>query len=143
MSFGEKTAWITAIVTSIVYLAYLSTVLAQAPMSGPLSETPYVGPMVAAWIGSIVGIIALTITVSIASPRDAGVADERDAKILQRGEYLGLYLLATGSIAAAVLAMLEIDYFWIANVIYRGLVLSTLTSSVVQVAAYRRVLSQW
>jgi hypothetical protein len=126
-----------------VYLAYLGTILGQAPAGENLSEAAYTWPMVSAWIGTVVGIITLTIAVSILSPREAGVTDERDARIFQRGEYLGLYLLVGGSVAATILAMLEVDYFWIANVLYLGLVLSALTSAAIQILAYRRGLPQW
>ena len=42
-----------------------------------------------------------------------------------------------------VLALVEADWFWIANVIYLCFVLSAILGSVTKLAAYRRDFSTW
>jgi len=41
-------------------------------------------------------------------------------------------------VTALGMAALELDYFWIANVLYLALVLSTLLASGTKIVAYRR-----
>lgn len=44
----------------------------------------------------------------------------------------------SGAIIAMALAMAEVDYFWIANVVYLAFVLAAVVSSVTRIFAYRR-----
>ncbi|HEY5882205.1 MAG TPA: hypothetical protein VIU11_25065, partial [Nakamurella sp.] len=81
--------------------------------------------------------------VAVAAPRDANKKDQRDREIYRFGEYTGQYFVVAGAVAAVGLSMAELDYFWIANVIYLGFVLSAVVGSAAKVVAYRRGLPQW
>ena len=48
-----------------------------------------------------------------------------------------------GGLAGLVLAMVEADWFWIANAIYLGFVLSAMLSSATKIGLYRRGLPTW
>ena len=48
-----------------------------------------------------------------------------------------------GALGALVLAMLEADWFWIANVIYLCFVLSALLESITRLVACRRGVPTW
>ena len=48
-----------------------------------------------------------------------------------------------GSLGAMVLALFEADWFWIANAIYLGFVLSAIVASATKLAAYREDFSTW
>jgi hypothetical protein len=52
------------------------------------------------------------------SAKDAGIIDQRDKEIYRFGEYVGQSFLVIGGVAALVVAMAEVDHFWIANALY-------------------------
>ncbi len=137
MSFKEKSTWIMAIATFGAYVAYIALVLGSAEHTA-LIEVPYTSPMLWA-VGAMVTVAVVAhIAVAAASPKDADREDQRDREIDRIGEYTGSWFVYIGALAALAMAMLELDYFWIANVIYLGLVLSTLLASARKIVAYRR-----
>lgn len=48
-----------------------------------------------------------------------------------------------GAVAALLMAMAELDHFWIANTIYLAFVLSAILGSMAKIAAYREGFQQW
>ena len=137
MSFEEKSTWIYAAVIPVAYVVYVAIILGRA-RSTPLTEVPYVGPMLWTIGGAIVASILGHIVFAIIWPKDADKKDQRDKEIYRFGEYTGQFLAIAGAVAALILAMVEADYFWIANVIYLGFVLSAILGSVTKLVAYRR-----
>ena len=137
MSFKEKSTWIIAITTVGTYLAYAILILGRAEHD-PLTEVPYTSTLL--WTISAMIVIATVahIVAAIASPEDAEKEDQRDQEIDRYGEYFGSWLVTIGALVALCMAMVELDYFWIANVIYLALVLSTLLASATKILAYRR-----
>ncbi|MGN9838555.1 hypothetical protein ACTMTI_10595 [Nonomuraea sp. H19] len=142
MAPEEKRAWIMVVVSLCAYGTYLAIVLGSAG-GGPLTEVPYVAPLLWSIGGAIVASIVLHIAVSMAAPRDIGKKDQRDREIHRYGEYTGQWFLVLGGVAALVMAMAELDHFWIANVIYLAFVLSAVLGSVLKIVAYRRGLPSW
>ncbi|MGH2489188.1 MAG: hypothetical protein ACRDFR_06205, partial [Candidatus Limnocylindria bacterium] len=65
-------------------------------------------------------------------------ADERDRDIHRYGEYFGFYVLSVGVVLALILTIAEVEYFWIAHMIYLAFVAASLTSAVLKIRAYRR-----
>ena len=88
--------------------------------------------------GLVVAAILAHIVVAIASPKDIAQEDQRDQEIDRYGDYFGQFFVAFGAMVALGLSMAEMNYFWIANVIYLAFVLSTLLGSVAKIVAYRR-----
>jgi hypothetical protein len=142
MSFEEKSAWIMGVLAVGAYAVYLAIVLGLAGTM-PLTEVPYVAPLLWTVGGSIVVSIALHIVIRIASAKDAGMKDQRDKEIYRFGEYVGQSFLVIGAVAALIMAMAELDYFWIANVIYLAFVLSAILGSVAKIVAYRKGFQPW
>ena len=142
MSFEEKSAWIVGVVAAGSYGVYLAIVLGLAG-SMPVADVPYVAPLL--WtIGASIGVsIALHILLGIFSPKEAGKKDQRDREIYRFGEYIGQSFVVIGGVAGLLLAMAEVDYFWIANVIYLTFVLSAILGSVAKIVAYRRGFQPW
>jgi hypothetical protein len=142
MAPEEKSAWIMGAVAVGAYAIYLTIILGRAE-STPLTEVSYVSTLL--WtIGVAIAVtIVLHIVVAIASPRDAGKRDQRDREINRFGEYIGQSLVVIGGLAALVMAMAELDHFWIANAIYLAFVLSGILGSVAKIVAYRRGFQQW
>jgi hypothetical protein len=62
--------------------------------------------------------------------RDADRTDRRDKEIHRFGEYVGQWFVVIGAVGALLLAVAEVDHFWIANELYLAFVLSALLSSV-------------
>jgi len=83
------------------------------------------------------------IVVAVAWPKDADKKDQRDKEIYRFGEYIGQSFVVVGAAAALVLAMAEVDHFWIANAVYLAFVLSALLSSTAKIFAYRRGVPSW
>lgn len=142
VAMEEKRAWIMVVVTVFGYAAYLIVVLRRAG-SGPLVDIPYVAPLLWTIGAAIVASIVLNIAAAITSPRDAGRKDQRDREIGRFGEYLGQSFVVIGSVAALVMAMAELDHFWIANTVYLAFVLSSLLGSIAKIAAYRWGFQAW
>lgn len=142
MALEEQRAWIMALVAVAGYTAYLVIVLGRLD-SSPVSAVAYVGPLVTTVILGIVAGIVLHIAASVVTPAQARRTDERDRAIGRFGEYTGHSFVVVGAVAALVLAMAEVDHFWIANAVYLAFVLSALLSSVAKIAAYRFGFPQW
>ena len=141
MSFREKSAWITALVTAAAYAVYLGTILKRA--DGALPTVPYADTLLWTLGAVILFAILAHIVVAIASPNEAGQTDERDREIYRRGEYIGQWVVVLGALGALGLALAEFSHFWIANLIYLAFVLSTLVASTAKILAYRRGMPRW
>ncbi|OJF84479.1 hypothetical protein NS14008_19710 [Nocardia seriolae] len=141
MSYEEKRTWILGIAAVVSYTIYLIVVLTRARHTAVV-EVAYVAPLLWAVGGSIVASIAASIAVAIGS-RDRDRRDQRDREIDGRGTQVGNAFVALGAVAALVLAMVEGDRFWIANVLYLGFTLSAVVGAMAELAAYRRGMWPW
>lgn len=142
LSFEEKIAWgglIVAIVHGTVYLSVLLTRAASTPMP----ETPYVDALLWSLGAGILAMIILSIVVSITTGEEGRATDIRDKQITARAEFTARGVLIVGALAAMILAMLEQDGFWIANVLYLGFMLSALLETVTKIALYRGGVPAW
>jgi hypothetical protein len=137
MSSEEKRTWISALVGVVVPVAYLAVVLSQVP-GADVATIAYVGPMLTSIGAGIVAAIVLSIVAAMASPTEADRTDERDREINRRGEFVGFYVMSIAAIVPLVLAMAEVEQFWIAHALYLAFVLAALASAVAKIVAYRR-----
>lgn len=137
MNYEEKGVWVYLVVVLATYGTYAGIVLSQLG-STPLTEIDYAGPLLWSIGASIVAAIVLRIVVEIVSPSDKQRADSRDKEITRRGELIGMGGLVAGALGGMALALVQAEYFWIANAIYLGFVLSALTASVAKIVLYRR-----
>jgi hypothetical protein len=148
MSFEEKFTWVNAVVTVIVAAVYCVLVFGQLG-DVPAAEIAYQRPMIIAVVAlivlTIVGTILMAIGTAVSaeitgsgSVDDVGRKDERDVRIGHRGMRASYVASSVGGLLALGLAMLEYDYFWIANVLFLSFVVAGLVSSAVKLMAYRR-----
>ena len=135
MSYEEKSTWVQGVLAVVTLAVYAGITLGQAA-TAPLTETPYATTMLWTIIGSIVVSIVIHIGLGLFS-RDRK-KDQRDREFHSFGERVGNGFLVAGTLAALVMAWLEWDWFWIANVIYLGFVFSAILSSIAKLVAYRR-----
>lgn len=142
MAFGEKRAWVMAIVTLVGSVTYVTLILRRAD-GIPLVEVPYVATML--WVigAAIAATVLLEIVLAIVSPRDHGKRDQRDRQIDRLGEYVGHAFVIIGGVSALALAMAEMAHFWIANTLYVMFALAGVLASVTKIIAYRRDFTTW
>ena len=124
------------VVAVVGYAAYLFVVLGRGG-DAPIHELPYVKALLWTLGASVVANIVLHIVVAAIQPEGVGKKDERDREIGRFGEYAGQSFVVIGGLAALIMAMAELDHFWIANVIFLGFVLSAVVGSVAKIFAYR------
>ena len=137
MAHEEKRAWIMLVVTIVAYTAYVVVVLRRAD-GAALTQTAYVAPLVWSIVLAIAANIVLDIATSMGMPRAERRKDTRDKAIARLGDLTGQSFLVIGSLAALLLALVKADWFWIANVIYLGFVLSAILGSATRIAALPR-----
>ncbi|WP_405427684.1 hypothetical protein [Streptomyces erythrochromogenes] len=142
MAVEEKRAWIMIVVTVVSYAVYLALVLGRSG-DGPIAAEPYVAALLWTVGSAIVASILLHITVSLLSPEEGRIKDQRDREIHHFGDHIGQSFVVIGGVAGLVLAMAEADQFWIANAIYLAFVLSALLGSTAKIFAYRTGFQPW
>ncbi len=142
MSSEEKRSWIHGIIAILAYGVYLAIVLAGATRT-PIAEVGYQIPLLASVGGAIVANIVLGVVTGVGIPRGAIHKDQRDREISVFGEKVGASMLVLGGVGALALAMLEVDWFWIANALYLGFVLSAILDSLARLSAYRTGMPRW
>ncbi len=109
----------------------------------PLVDVPYAAPMLLTIAGAIIVSIVGRVAVAATWPRDADKRDERDRQIAHLGDSVGNWVAIIAGGAALLLAMAEVDPFWIAHAIYLGFLGSALLGSVTRAAAYRGAFQTW
>ena len=142
MAFEEKGAWVMGLVSAGAYAVYVAIILGRGD-STPLTEVSYASTMLWTIGAAIVAAIVLRIVLAIASPKEADKMDQRDKEIYRFGEYTGQSFVVIGGVAALLMSMAELDYFWISNVIYLTFVLSAILGSIAKIVAYRRGFQPW
>ena len=142
MTYEEKVAWAGLIVSIVHFTVYLSVLLSRAAVT-PMPETPYVDAMLWSIGAGIVAMIIVSIVVAVTTGKDGHGTDIRDKQIKARAEFTSRGLLIAAALAALIFAMLELDPFWIANVLYLGFFLSAMLETVTKIALYRGGVPAW
>lgn len=141
MSYEEKSTWVLGVLAVVSLAVYTAVTLTQGA-SMPLTETPYVATMLWIIIGGIVISIIVNITIGMFSRERR--TDQRDREFHSFGERVGNAFLVIGALAGLIMAWLELDWFWIANALFLGFLLSAILSSIAKVVAYRRgIVGAW
>lgn len=134
MTLQERRSW-TYIVTSVLaYAGYVIWLLTHS--ADPITSTAYQKPLLVSIGAAILVNIVAEIVLSTARPVERKF-DVRDKEIQQIGDFTGSSLVVIGAIGGLLLALGEKDYFWIANAIYLGFVLSAIIGSMTKIGLYR------
>ena len=136
MTSEEKSTWLVAGSLVLVYGWYFLKVFRDAAGT-PVGDIGYQELLVVMVAVFVAVVVVSHIVVAILSRQDDG-PDERDRRVDRFGEYIGGYVLGTGCLVVLVLAMSEVEHFWIAHAILGVLVLSELVTDVVKIIVYRR-----
>jgi len=142
MTAEEKRAWIMVVVTIGAYGAYIAIILERVK-DMQFAKVPYISPMIESIVAAIIASIVLNILIAIFSPKDADKKDQRDREIHQFGEYIGQSFLVIGGVAVLFMSWTELEYFWIANVMYLAFGLSAIVGSTAKIIAYRQGFQKW
>lgn len=135
MTLTEKRAW-CLLAASVGAYAWYVVVVARR-IDGPVQETPYVTALLWSLGAAIVLNIAAETVLSIFNPRGARKKDERDRAIDRLGDQVGQAFVVIGGLVALLMALAEWHWFWIANVLYLGFVLSAVLGSVAKIIMNR------
>jgi hypothetical protein len=137
MSFEEKSTWATAVLFVAVPAAYLAFVLPQLATT-PVADLEWQVPMLVSIGVSILLAIGAVVIVALTNTREAGKADQRDKDVARFGEYVGGNALGALMLVPLLLAMAEVDWFWIATSIYVGLAVAAFVGAAAKIIVYRR-----
>ncbi len=138
MSFQQKSTSLMLVILLAVYGWYF-TVIATWVVDSPVEEVAYQPVMFVTVIALVVLAVIGHTLIAIVPPYEGDRTDERDRIIDLKGEWLGGFILGTGTVVALFLAMAEIHWFWIANTLLAGLVLSEVVTSITKLVYYRRM----
>lgn len=137
MSYEERRVWALLLSSAGAYLAYLAIVVPRL-FHTPAAHVSYLVPLLATSVAAIVIATAARSTLELARPSDSSKPDARDRDIARFGEHASQKCLVGGAAVGCFMALSQWDYFWIANVLYFGLVLAAVVGATFQVVAYRR-----
>lgn len=143
---NERAAWVTMALTPLTAAGYFVVVLPQladTPVTAVGWQAPMLWSMGINFVGTIVATILVTILVGIgAGLRQEELdtsTDERDRSIDRHGARVALTISAGGLLAALVLAMLELEPFWIGSAVFLVGAVGATAGAIAQVRAYRGV----
>jgi hypothetical protein len=142
VTFLEKSNWVVLIVGVPTLLGYLAMIVPQV-LGGPMTDVAWVQPMIVTMVAFVVANVLGNVVAAATNPGDAGKNDERDREIDRVGERVGNWLIVAGALVALVLAMAQVDHFWIANALLLGGIAGSLVSAVTKIAAYHKPFQAW
>jgi hypothetical protein len=137
MSYEERGVWAYLFSSAGAYVVYLALVVPKL-FHTPVAHVSYLVPLLLTTLGAVIVATVARSAVEVARPSDSGKPDARDRDIARLGEHAGRWCLIGGSAAGLFMAFSHWDYFWIANVLYLGIVLAAVVGSAFQLVAYRR-----
>jgi hypothetical protein len=137
MTFQEKSTMAMTGIVALVFGWYFALVLGGVA-SSPARDIAYTGLMVPVVILLVILATAAHILIALLAPVEAKARDERDRLIGLRGQRIARYVLAIGTVAGLMLAMFEVETFWIAQTLLGALVLAELTEGMAKLVLYRR-----
>ena len=116
---GSRWAFLALVIaTSIGYAAVIVPQLSTTPVADIGWQLPMIGAVGITMVGTIALSIVLAIVTAIVTRREPASADVRDTQIERYGDRIAQATMAFGAAGVLVLAMLELDPFWIGNALY-------------------------
>jgi len=136
MPFKEKIAWISVITTVLVWGTYFGFLLGtHGHMPGPVYVVGFVG---AAFVQTVLMIIASIVT-AVMAPRDAGAgSDERDKAIAQRAYAIAYPVLLSLIVLVAISMHFGMNARDMTYEIMGAIVIAEIVHYAAQIRGYRR-----
>lgn len=137
MSFEERHTAAGLVIGIVAVTAYVVVVATRALTDDlPLTDVAWQGPL-AACIGVGGALYALLYASMRVRSRGQTLSDERDDRIRSRGEEAGASLTGLAVLAALIMLALDVDPFWVANVLLLVSFAGALAQSATVLGAYR------
>ena len=137
MSYEERGVWAYLLSSAGAYLVYLAIVVPRL-FHTPAAHVSYLLPLLVTTLAAVLLATVARSALEVARPSDSSKPDVRDREIARFGEHASRWCLVGGAALGCFMAFRHWDYFWIANVLYSGLVLAAVVGSAFRVVAYRR-----
>lgn len=145
MTVVERTVWASLVAVVVSSGAYFALMVPRL-LSRPVAEISWVGPMLWTMGLAVAGSVVLTIVFTVAavgrggcSPADGEVtSDIRDREIGRLGERTSTTVIGVGFGGTLVLAMLDVDTFWIGNVLFLFGTVGAVVATTTKLRLYRR-----
>jgi len=147
MGMDERAAWVQIFAFAITTGAYLAVVIPRV-LNDPIDEVEWVVPLlwamglsiVATILGSIFAGIggAIHLTIRGLDPDSELASDSRDKAIARHARLRTYWATPVVALGALILAMLDVDTFWIGSFIYVVTSIGAIADAVVRIRAYRR-----
>ena len=137
MSFQEKSAFATLAGLFVVYGVHFA-IVGRWLAASSVGEIAYQPLMLVAVVVLVVFAVVSHIVIAVVNPKEADAYDERDRLIDLRSERVGGYVLAVGVFFGLVLAMGEVEHFFVAQTLLLSLVLAQISDEATKVVLYRR-----
>ena len=142
MSLTEVSRWASLTLIVVTTVAYGFIVLPQVSTTAP-RDIDWQIPMLWAIGISIVGTIVLSIVIAIVNAiitrREPQKADVREKQIERYGDRIGQSIMAVGTAVVLVMAMLELDAFWIGNALFLLGAIGSSIGAIMSIRALRGV----
>lgn len=136
LSYGERTAWTTAVTVPLGTVGYLVVVVPRV-LRENVADVAWAGPMLWSMGFTLVAGVVGAILLAIVTREHDTSHDVRDTQIERYGDRIALVGTAAGAFAVLVLAMLEVDWFWIGTTLFLLGAIGTTAGAVAQLRAYR------
>jgi hypothetical protein len=137
MSYEQKGIWVYLATSAGAYAVYLAIIVGRL-QSTPAAQVPYAWVLLWTTVAAIVASTLVRTVVETVSRSDSRRSDVRDREIYRFGEYASRWFIIGGAAAGFLMALLKVDDFWIANVLYLGFVLWAVSGSAIKLVAYRQ-----
>jgi hypothetical protein len=142
MTLTEGSRWaflVLVVVTSVVYGLTVLPQLATHEAADIGWQIPMLWAIGITMVGTIVLSIVIAIGATIVTRREPENADVRDKQIERHGDRIAQSITAFGSVIVLVLAMLELDVFWIGNAVYLVGAVGAVVGAIASIRAYHGV----
>ena len=138
MSFREKAAWISLVVSIGVYIFYFVQAV-PAMTRGETGSGYYFGLLVGTTVLFVIALIVLTVVVAVLAPKDAKTPlDEREKLIGLKASQLAGAALSAGAFMTILVLFLGANRFFAANFLFFSMGISETLKSGAQIFYYRR-----
>lgn len=136
VSSEEKSTWIVGVSLVLIFGWYFTKILMDAA-STPVDAIAYQDLLSLMVVVFVVLVIGGHVALAVIN-RNTTAPDERDRKINFLGEYIGGYVIGFGMLVVIVMAMNELEYFWLAHAGLGIMVLAELVTTVTKLVVYKR-----
>jgi hypothetical protein len=149
LTYQERATWSSLICVAGSTGVYL-TLMTYRLSTQAVADISWIRPMLWSVAGSIIASVLLSVGTGIlaglrlrsgttvSTCDQETLTDERDQQIHQRGSRSSTLVLSLGAGCALILTMLDVDRFWLGNLLFLAGALAALAETTTRIRLYRR-----